>query len=176
LDDANLLQLSARGDEEAFVILYRRHQGPVFRFALHMSGNRETAEEVTQDVFLALLNGLRSYARQRGPLQPYLIGMARNYVRRYLTQAPTPGERVHDEQQQLLDEITAGQELAALRAAILKLPPNYREVVVLCDLEGLEYAQAASQLGCAVGTVRSRLHRARAILECRLRSRERCSV
>jgi RNA polymerase sigma-70 factor (ECF subfamily) len=176
LDDAALLQLSAHGDEEAFVILYRRHQGPVFRFALHMSGQRETAEEVTQDVFLALLTGLPRYARERGPLQPYLIGMARNHVRRYITQAPPRDEISHHDQEQLLDEITTGQELAALRAAVLKLPPNYREVVVLCDLEGLEYAQAAEQLRCAIGTVRSRLHRARAILEARLRSRERCPV
>ena len=159
------------------MILYRRHQGPVFRFALHMSGSRETAEEVTQDVFLALLAGLRRYAQERGPLQPYLIGMARNQVRRYLAQAPAAAQPTTPcDQQQLLNEITAGQELAALRAAILKLPPNYREVVVLCDLEGLEYAQAAAHLGCAVGTVRSRLHRARAILEARLRSRERCPV
>jgi RNA polymerase sigma-70 factor, ECF subfamily len=176
LGDSDLLQLSAHGDEEAFVILYRRHQGPVFRFALHMSGKRETAEEVTQDVFLALLSGLRRYAQERGPLEPYLIGMARNQVRRYLTPAPPTRELPACDQQQLLDDISTRQELAALRAAILKLPPNYREVVVLCDLEGLEYAQAAAQLGCAIGTVRSRLHRARAILEARLRSRERCPV
>ncbi len=176
MGDAELLQLSSNGDEEAFVILYRRHQGPVFRFALHMSGSRETAEEVTQEVFLALLAGLRRYARQRGPLQPYLIGMARNHVRRHFAQVAATGERPCHSPEHLLEEISAEQELAALRAAILKLPPNYREVVVLCDLEGLEYADAAAQLGCAVGTVRSRLHRARAILQARLRRRERCSV
>ena len=151
--------------------LYGRHQGPVFRFALHMSGNRETAEEVTQDVFLALLSGLRRYARERGPLQPYLIGMARNHVRRYLKQ--TAAASPADVRQTPLDE-GIDQDLALLRAAILKLPPNYRETVVLCDLEGLDYAQAAAQLGCAIGTVRSRLHRARAILAGKLRNRERC--
>ena len=179
LTDADLLQLSANGDEEAFVILYRRHQGPVFRFALHMSGSRETAEEVTQDVFLALLAGLRQYARER-PLQPYLVGMARNQVRRYLAHAHESSQQAgnlqHNQTERLLDEISEEQELARMRAAILKLPPNYREVVVLCDVEGLEYAQAAAQLDCAVGTVRSRLHRARAILESRLRKRERCRV
>lgn len=170
LSDAGLLQLSERGDEEAFVILYRRHQGPVFRFALHMSGKRETAEEVTQDVFVALLAGLQHYTQQRGPLQSYLIGMARNQVRRYLKQAPaSPPPGSEQPAPENLDE-----DLAALRAAILKLPPNYREVVVLCDVEGLEYTEAAAQLGCALGTVRSRLHRARAILEARLRNRERC--
>lgn len=170
LGDADLLERSANGDEEAFVILYQRHQGPVFRFALHMSGSRETAEEVTQDVFLALVSGLRRYSRERGALEPYLIGMARNHVRRYMNQPPTNTFAVAEDRGDPLHE----QELASLRAAILKLPPNYREVVVLCDMEGLDYAQAAAQLGCAIGTVRSRLHRARAILAARLRRRERC--
>ena len=175
LSDADLLELSKHGDEDAFMTLYGRHQGPVFRFALHMSGSRETAEEVTQDIFLDLLSGLRRYARERGPLQGYLIGMARNHVRRYLKQtAATPRA---DTQQSPCEEGASedmDQELALLRAAVLKLPPNYRETVVLCDLEGLDYAQAAAQLGCAVGTVRSRLHRARAILASKLRTRERC--
>lgn len=158
------------------MILYHRHQGPVFRFALHMSGNRETAEEVTQDVFVSLIAGLNAYAGERGALQPYLIGIARNRVRRYLAQnPPTSGLSSLDQPATVL-EMSSEHELAALRAAILKLPPNYREVVVLCDLEGLEYSQAAAQLGCAIGTVRSRLHRARAILEARLRARERCSA
>jgi RNA polymerase sigma-70 factor, ECF subfamily len=175
LSDADLLELSKRGDEDAFMTLYARHQGPVFRFALHMSGSRETAEEVTQDVFLGLLSGLRRYARERGPLQPYLIGMARNHVRRYLKQtAATPPPDVAQCTPDDGPHETMEQELASLRAAILKLPANYRETVVLCDLEGLDYAQAAAQLGCAVGTIRSRLHRGRAILASKLRSRERC--
>jgi RNA polymerase sigma-70 factor (ECF subfamily) len=182
LSDADLLQRSVNGDEEAFVVLYKRHQGPVFRFALHMSGSRETAEEVTQDVFLALLAGLARYARERGPLQPYLIGMARNQVRRYFAQPPAgPHEFVQSRRElrcdygdRLLNDINEEQELTVVRSAILNLPPNYREVVVLCDLEGLDYARAAAHLNCAVGTVRSRLHRARAILEARLKNRERC--
>ena len=74
----------------------------------------------------------------------------------------------------MLDGLSKEQELAALQIAILSLPPNYREVVVLCDLEELPYAQAAQHLGCAVGTVRSRLHRARAFLGAKLRKQESC--
>ena len=178
MSDADLVNLSAAGDEEAFLILYRRHQGGVFRFAWHMSGKREIAEEVTQDVFIALLRGLRRYAAQRAPLEAYLLGVARNHVRRYLAKeafanadvanlessARPPGENEEE------------QQLAALRAAILALPPRYREVIVLCDLQDCDYRQAAEQLGCALGTVRSRLHRARAILQAKLVRRERCSV
>ena len=77
---------------------------------------------------------------------------------------------------ELVGELTKEQEIASLRAAILRLPASYREVLVLCDLENVPYAEAAQQLGCAIGTVRSRLHRARAILAARLRKREGCAV
>jgi Sigma-70 region 2 len=69
LSDGELLQLSSKGNEDAFLILFRRHEGPVFRFALHMSGRRETAEEVTQEVFLTLLSDQKLYAEGRGALQ-----------------------------------------------------------------------------------------------------------
>ncbi len=178
LSDAELLRLSGKGDEEAFLILYRRHQGPVFRFALHMSGKQETAEEVTQEVFLILLREVSRYADERGSLQGYLIGAARNQVRRQLREAR---KNVSDaiglsseRGEYLLDELGRAQELDALRRAILNLPVKYREIIALCDLEGVEYERAAEQLGCAVGTVRSRLHRARKILQLKLRRLERC--
>jgi RNA polymerase sigma-70 factor, ECF subfamily len=178
LNDNDLLRLSGKGDEDAFLALYHRHQGPVFRFALHMSGRREVAEEVTQEVFMTLLSEPKLYAVGRGPLQGYLIGIARNKVRRQLAQsrmwasdASVPGESTS-----LFEGLNKEQELAALQSAILSLPPNYREVIVLCDLENMEYAQIARQLGCAVGTVRSRLHRARAILGAKLGKRQGCPV
>jgi RNA polymerase sigma-70 factor, ECF subfamily len=178
LSDGELLQLSSKGDEDAFLTLFRRHEGPVFRFALHMSGCRETAEEVTQEVFLALLSEEKKYAEERGALQGYLIGVARNKVRRHLAEARVFGsvEPPSSSGGDLLEDLSKGQEIEGLRSAILSLPPNYREVIVLCDLEDVTYAQAAQQLGCAIGTVRSRLHRARAILSAKLRNCERCQV
>jgi RNA polymerase sigma-70 factor (ECF subfamily) len=77
---------------------------------------------------------------------------------------------------ELLEALSKEQELRDLRAAVLSLPPNYREVVVLCDLEGLDYSHAAGHLGCPVGTVRSRLHRARSILAAKMLKRVRCSA
>jgi RNA polymerase sigma-70 factor, ECF subfamily len=180
LSDGELLQLSRKRNEDAFLTLFRRHEGPVFRFALHMSGRRETAEEVTQEVFLTLLSKEKLYVEERGALQGFLIGVARNKVRRHLAQT-----RVFDSAElvqpsssgaDLLENLSKGQEIEWLRGAILSLPPNYREVVVLCDLEDLTYTQAAQQLGCAIGTVRSRLHRARAILSMKLRRFEGCRV
>jgi len=172
-----LLKRARKGNEAAFLELYRRHQAPVFRFALHMSGQVETAEEIVQEVFLSLLTSATGFDAASGSLQGYLIGTARNLIRGRMRQAwrfieaepATLGG-------ELLDVLTKEQELQDLRAAILSLPPNYREVVVLCDLEGMDYSQAASHLGCPLGTVRSRLHRARAILAAKMQKRVGCTA
>ena len=74
----------------------------------------------------------------------------------------------------VLGDLTRGERLEALRQAILNLPALYREVIVLCELHELDYVQAASAIGCPVGTVRSRLHRARALLVSKMGSSERC--
>lgn len=172
--DARLLRLSEKGDEAAFLILYRRHQGAVFRFAAHMCGRTEIAEEVVQDVFISLLSRPGAFQPELGNLEAYLLGMARNLVRRHLADkisgdveantigcADTP-----------FDLFSHDQEMRALQRAILSLPIGYREAVVLCDIQELDYQAAARQLGCAVGTVRSRLHRARAILARKLRPQQ----
>jgi RNA polymerase sigma-70 factor, ECF subfamily len=179
LRDDDLLRLTGRGDERAFLEFYRRHQGAVFRFALQMSGKREVAEEVTQDVFMVVMGAARQFDPKRGSAPAYLYGIARNFVLRSL-EREKPYLTVLDEQ------VTDGRDLAAdvahneriefLRRAVLALPPAYREVVVLCDLHELDYAEAAGVLGCAIGTVRSRLHRARALLQEKMRAAERCAV
>src|SRR2546426_11705441 len=82
--DEELLRLMMAGDEDAFVALYRRRQGALYRFALNMSGNATIAEEVTQEVFLTLIREGRQYDPKRGPVAAYLFGIARNHVLRYL--------------------------------------------------------------------------------------------
>lgn len=179
LSEADLLRLSQKGDEAAFLALYRQHQGAVFRFALHMSGRKEVAEEVTQEVFMTLLNQPKGYSPERGSLQGYLIGVARNKLRGQLREAKRfaaaeEGREVAaDSAGELISRLSREQELAGVRGMVLSLPDNYREVIALCDLEGLDYAQAAEYLGCPIGTVRSRLNRARAILGAKVR-KERC--
>ena len=82
--DDELLLRSQSGDEEAFLALYRRRQAGLFRFALHMSGSMPVAEDVTQEVFLALLRGDCGYDPERGTLSGYLFGIARKLVLRHL--------------------------------------------------------------------------------------------
>jgi RNA polymerase sigma-70 factor (ECF subfamily) len=184
--DGELLRLISAGDEQAFVQFYRRHQGLVFRFALQMSGKTEIAEEVTQDVFMVVMRVPMQFDSNRGSLGAYLYGIARNLVLRSLDR-DKPYLTVLDDPENDYSGLTAGEHdiatqlaqserIEALRLAVLTLPPAYSEVVVLCDLHELDYADAATVLGCAIGTVRSRLHRARALLMEKMRAAERCAV
>jgi RNA polymerase sigma-70 factor (ECF subfamily) len=172
-DDELLLQLR-NGDEQAFTALYRRRQGAIYRFALHMSGSSAAAEDIVQEVFLALLREECGFDPKRGTLSGYLFGIARKLVLRNLERGRSnvPLEAETDEaaprELAVIDDPLAGltrhEAIEALRRAVQALPRRYREVVVLCDLEELDYADAAVVLGCPIGTVRSRMHRARALL------------
>jgi RNA polymerase sigma-70 factor (ECF subfamily) len=177
LSDEDLIRLIKVGQEGAFTVLYRRHQGSVFRFALHMSGRRDVAEEVTQDVFVELAKRPQQYRPDRGNMRSFLMGVARNKVRRRLGEDPVSslveGLVAPDDPFQ---DCARSRELRSLHMAILGLPPRYREVVVLCELEELDYQTAAQLLGCAIGTIRSRLSRARDILAAKLGRRERCTI
>ena len=170
--DADLLRQASSGSEEAFVAMYRRHQGRVFRFALRMSGDQATAEEVVQEVFLTVIRGPVRYDAARASLGAWLLGVARNHLLRVLEHAPRaaemPEQEAPDTSAGVLDALLARESSEALRRAVLSLPAAYREVLALCDLEEIDYAEAARALGCSVGTVRSRLHRARNLLAAKL--------
>ena len=177
--DDDLLRRSSSGEEEAFAALYRRRQGAVYRFALQMSGSAAVAEEVTQEVFLAVICGAAGYDPSRGTLVSWLFGVTRHHVLRHARRdwRYLPIEESVDEpapEQNALDTLARGETLESVRQAVLALPEHYREAVVLCDLEELSYEDAAQALECAVGTVRSRLHRGRALLAGKLRRRMGC--
>ena len=172
--DDELLMRLRNGDEQAFAALYKRRQGSIYRFAQHMSGSASVAEDITQEVFMALLRDECGYDRERGTLSGYLFGIARKLVLRNLERgrSDVPLESETDDaaprELAVIDDPLAGltqhEAVEGLRRAVQALPRRYREVVVLCDLEELDYADAAVALGCPIGTVRSRMHRARALL------------
>lgn len=184
LADDELLRLTAAGNEQAFTVLYRRRQGTVYRFALEMSGSPAIAEDVTQEVFMILLEEAGGYDAKRGPLASYLYGVARHLVWRYLARRGahcSVEEQVREEgrtpenliaRQEIEGDLVREEQVRSVRRAVLALPGGYREVVVLCDLHEVSYAEAARVLGCAVGTIRSRLHRARALLAERLSAKD----
>ena len=172
--DDELLMRMRSGDEQAFVALYRRRQAAIYRFALHMSGSGTVAEDVTQEVFLALIREECGFDPRRGTLSGYLFGIARKLVLRHVERGRPDVALETDLESSALPELMVDDDpladlidregIEALRRSVLALPRRYREVVVLCDLEEVDYGEAALVLGCPIGTVRSRLHRARALL------------
>jgi len=190
INDDGLLRRMMAGDEEAFTLLYRRRHPAIYRFALHMSGNTALAEDVTQEVFVTLIRDTSRFDPARGTLAGFLFGIARNLLRRRWEQErnSVPLLAEGDEYARSGDRVGASgngsgpsafvgahDEFASLetvgrvRKAVATLPGNYREVVVLCEFQEMTYEEAAEALDCPVGTVRSRLHRARALLVEKLR-------
>lgn len=175
--DEELLPRMAAGDLAAFELIYERRQPSVYRFALRMSGSESVAEDVTQDVFIALMRDAYQFDPTRGSVSTYLYGITRNRVLKRLERDKNFVAMPDDDEEDggLLDErmisphdpladFTRNQVIDAVRQAVLALPTHYREVILLCNLHEMNYEEAASVIGCAVGTVRSRLSRARELL------------
>jgi len=180
LRDDVLVRRVAKGDEDAFTLVYRRHQAAIYRFALRMTGHAWASEEIVQNVFMTLMRDPKKYDPERGPLAAYLYGIARNRVMKHLERLPR--EVALDDQDDngnhararavtsttpmhLLEQQDRAKQV---RAAVLDLPAEFRETVVLCELEELSYEEAAQLIGCPIGTIRSRLHRGRALLLAKL--------
>jgi RNA polymerase sigma-70 factor (ECF subfamily) len=190
------LRRLAAGDDDAFLEFYRRHQGGLYRYAMHMSGSPQSAADVVQDTFLTLIRHTSKYDEEKGTPAAFLFGIARNHLRklhekegRYVPLSDelgsglstdgsgdpghlngnghSPASSGHAEM--IVEGLERAQISQLLREAILTLPDHYREPVTLCDLEGKSYGEAAALLECPVGTVRSRLNRARSILLDKLR-------
>ena len=173
-DDAaeDLIARIVQGDRDAFTLLYRRFRPDVYRFAAHICGSTAHAEDVVQDVFIAVIQHASRYRAERSGVLAWLLGIARNHARRRRHERPTlplpvddgPSVRELTVDADPVAGIARDRRAAALRQALRELPDRYRDVIVLCDLHDLTYLDAAAALGCAIGTVRSRLHRGRALL------------
>lgn len=181
--DGDLMRRTAAGDREAFAALYQRHHAAVYRFARLMTGSGTLAEDVVQEVFLVLMRNAARYDPGRSTLATYLYGVARHHTRRRLSRERRfVAFEEHDAESRFIAldggvcDVEQREELRRLRCAILSLPSRYREVIVLCDLHDVTYAGAAATVGCAVGTVRSRLHRARTLLAAKLAAMQPAGV
>lgn len=194
--DVELIRRLAGGDEDAFLEFYRRHQAGLYRYAIHMSGSPEAAADVVQDTFLTLIRHAGKFDEQKGTPAAFLFGIARNQLRkhhererRYVPLSDDLGSVLSQEWsagqdhsngnghspvnpirvEGILEGLERSEMVEQLRGAVLTLPDHYREPLTLCDLEGKSYFEAAALLDCPVGTVRSRLNRARSMLLDKLR-------
>jgi RNA polymerase sigma-70 factor (ECF subfamily) len=167
--DEELYRLMKKGNQDAFAELYERREPALYRFALHMSGNPEVAEEVAHEVFVQLMGPATRFDETRGSLESFLYGIARNLVRvvrRLGPVAEAVDRPFHDD---ILGELIADETTVALHRTLRELPERYRDAIILCDLEERSYEEVARLIGRPVGTVRSRLHRARALLSAKLK-------
>jgi RNA polymerase sigma-70 factor, ECF subfamily len=176
--DDVLLRRAAKGDENAFTLLYRRHQASLYRYALRMTGSAWAGEEIVQDVFMTLIRQPKKYDANKGEVGAFLFGITRNRVMKHLDRLPRElslesqsDSGVSKEPADLLTPAfwaERRERVEQVRDAVLSLPAEFREAVVLCELEELSYEEAAEKSGCPIGTIRSRLHRGRALLLARL--------
>lgn len=180
--DEALLTRIAAGDSDGLSQLFRRRQQNVYRFALHLTGSPELADDVTQDVFVTVIGEAGKFEAGRATVSAWLCGIARNFVRRRLGAERGIASFEADETLQAglpavtgdpLEDLTTAERVESLRLAVLSLPLRYREALVLCDLQELSYADAAAALDCPVGTVRSRLNRARTLLAAKMQAAQR---
>lgn len=180
--DSDLVRRMSAGDRQAFGQLFQRYQRTVYRFAVQMTGRPDVAEDVAQDVFMALARTGHRYQAAGGRLTTYLYGVARHLVlqreRQRRARAETDLEQLEAGDRPTpwvdpADGMLHAARLAAMRRAILRLPAHYRDIIVLCELNAVSYDDAAAIIGCPVGTVRSRLSRARRLLAARCHAVER---
>lgn len=189
--DAELAEHLKLRDERAFLKLYDLHRSTVYRFLIHMTGSIAVAEELTQEVFIVILDAMCAgtigqFDPERGTWEGYLLGIARNLARSEQRRTrrvvsldsilETPEwslllQKFYEKVQ--IDDVEALLEMRSdmkiLYREILELPEHYREALVLCSLQEKSYREAAAILQCSEGTVASRMNRAKAILAAKLR-------
>lgn len=160
------------GDANALSAMYQRHQAALYRFAVLRTGSADTAADIVQDVFMALMEGKLMFDATRGALLSFLFGVARNFALKRDAAGRRHQPLPEDDESVLIDEDSAtpierllGNERAeAVREALAKLAPHYRDVVILYEMHDLSYVEIANVCNIDIGTVRSRLSRARAKL------------
>ena len=172
--EAELLRALARGDGAAMAALYQLHGGLVYRFSLRMSHDESIAEEVTQEVFLALLKQKDRFDPRRAALSTWLCGIARRLVWKHM-QRRQRTELLEEDSEIESPEDDPGvlfirkEAVLAVERGLDELPIDLRAVIILCEFEEIKYEDAAQILAVPVGTVRSRLHRAKNRLAALLR-------
>ncbi len=179
--DQALIAQAQRGSQEAMTALYIRYRRKVLNYLYRLTGNRSTAEELTQEAFVRVVQNIHRY-RPTGSAAGWIYRIAGNLAMNMMRDHPTSRELSLDEPITLEEdtversEAIAGGSLApdeeavrteretAVQIMLMKLSPLHREVVILCDIQGCSYREAAELLKCPVNTIASRLARGRAEL------------
>lgn len=173
--DEALLERVRQYDERALLELYDRYQASIYRYAFAMSGDPSLAADITQDVFVMMMDRrslfgwlFSRFDSRKGTLEGYLLGVARKLTRKFTARQrrwlPIDLAEESDDASDLGQEMESRFMVGRMRAILSLLPVKYREAIVLCYLQEKSYEQAAAILGCSMGTVASRLSRGRKLL------------
>lgn len=169
--DIDLMRRMRSGDAAAMAMLYERHQAALYRFALLRCGAESVAADVVQDVFMALIENKLAFDPTRGTLGAFLMGVARNFLLKRDEAAGRFLPLATDEDGETLDiegsapspleQLLGNDRAERVRKALMTLAPHYRDVLVLYELQDMSYIEIAEICRIDLGTVRSRLSRAR---------------
>lgn len=167
--DYELAQRAAGGDMQAFEELFRLHRRLVYGLSLRMTQDVSEAEDITQEVFVLLMRkvgGFRGEANfttwlHRLTVNQVLMRFRRNKARREEALEDEEGQRPHEPLRAPAPKATQLVDRLSLEKALRQLPPGYRAAFILHDIEGYDHEEVARLLGCAVGTSKSQLHKAR---------------
>jgi RNA polymerase sigma-70 factor (ECF subfamily) len=174
------VQLAAAGDIAAFERIYRRHNQRVYLLCLRMVKDASQAEDLTQEVFIQLFRKIHTF-RNDSLFSTWLHRLTVNQVLMHFRKPIVKTERTTDDGETPI-RIANGTEnpsrmalidRIALNEAMAQLAPGYRMVLILHDVEGYEHVQIGRMLGCAVGTSKSQLHKARLKLRALLTGRQK---
>jgi len=171
LSEAEAIEKAKQGDAQAFEILYNLHKRRVYSLCLRMTANAAEAEDLTQEAFLQLYRKIATF-RGESAFSTWLHRMAVNVVLMRLRKKGLPvvplEETIETEEEAPKKELggedakLAGSiERLQLERAIERLPPGYRTIFVLHDVEGYEHNEIAGIVGCSIGNSKSQLHKAR---------------
>jgi RNA polymerase sigma-70 factor, ECF subfamily len=166
--EGELLMQACRGDESAFLCIYERHRGCIFRFAYRLLGSAAAAEDITHDCFLSLLQKPHLFNPERASLRTYLCAAARNMAWMQLHRRgigieveEAYGNGTASPQHGPYERLSVSETAEAVQLAVESLPPLQREAIILFEFEELSLSEIAMVARTDVGTIKSRLHRAR---------------
>jgi RNA polymerase sigma-70 factor (ECF subfamily) len=171
LSEAKAIERAKQGDAEAFEALYHLHKRRVYALCLRMTANTSAAEDLTQEAFLQLFRKIGTF-RGESAFSTWLHRMAVNVVLMQLRKkglAVVPLEETFDSEEESPKKepgaddlrLTGSIDRIRLQEAVQDLPPGYRTVFLLHDVEGYEHNEIATMVGCSIGNSKSQLHKAR---------------
>ena len=171
-----LLEKAAAGDSQAFAEIYDLYAAKIFGFASHMAGNREDAEDITQNTFLLAFRNLKNL-REHEHFEQWLYKIARNEVYKKRRKWSFRLDSLDDEENKVIhilkstdpagdpeNKLITAELGERIRTVFRKLPMQYRETLVLATLQGLSYEEISGILGRSISSIKMDVHRARQMI------------